>query len=113
MPSLQHHETPRYTCDIGMVSASALCALQIDTRNGTHPILDMTGRSPPRTHHFIIIYFADRSKKEVDVNYGRTISCIESIKHIITIGRQYISRLYAEVDAVICLSVCGAVRGSE
>lgn len=35
----------------------------------------MTGR--PRTHHFIIVYFADWTKKEVDVYYRRTISWIE------------------------------------
>lgn len=32
----------------------------------------MTGK--PRTHHFIIVYFADRPEKDVDINYGRPVS---------------------------------------
>lgn len=43
-----------------------------------HPILDMTGR--PQTHHIIIIYFADRPKKEVDANNGWAVSVYNDVK---------------------------------
>lgn len=57
------------TSPLGLVQVNATTELVHN-----HPILDMTGR--PRTHHFIIVYLADRPEKEVDVNNGRAVSYI-------------------------------------
>lgn len=59
-----------------LIATSPLGLVQVNATEflHNHPILDMTGR--PRTHHFIIVYFADRPEKEVDVNNGWTASYI-------------------------------------
>lgn len=49
----------------------------------------MTGR--PRTHRFIIIYFADRAQKEVDVYYGRPVHpsyCRTEVRRFIRVSTE-------------------------